>query len=84
MKKMIEQTVDVDKMGTELPPFNKLKDGLEEIAEDNPVLEWKWEVYNKREYVSFITDWYYTEEEIHRFPNISVIRKIPETERSRV
>ena len=84
LKKMVEQTVDVDKMGTDLSTFDKLKTGLEEIAEDNPVLEWKWEVYSKVEFVSFITEWYYTEEEIHKFPNMVVKRKLPETGRQRI
>jgi hypothetical protein len=92
MKKILEQTVDVNKMGTELTTFDKLKAGLDELVEDSQryeeerwgdrgVWEWKWEVYNKR---SFITEGYYTEEEIHKFPNIEVKRRIPETERGRV
>jgi hypothetical protein len=35
MKKMVEQTVDVDKMGTELSTFNKIKAGLDEMVEDS-------------------------------------------------
>jgi predicted nucleic acid-binding Zn-ribbon protein len=161
MKKMLEQTVNVDKMGTELTTFDKLKTGLDELVEDSqrykerrwgqcqeemvdrpdfavdyearywvrdedgcpmltddyythseveekfpdqvetihtesyrvrgkqlteesPVLEWKWEVRAKHDREYFTTGLYYTEEEIHKYPNMVVKRKLPETGRRRV